>query len=67
MDATYNVNGGFKPTIKRFADLEGPDFFPTPGIFTLFSIVSYAQVAVGPSTMGEGPALAIPTVLEKAG
>lgn len=29
-DATYNLNGGFKPTIKRFADLEGPDFFPTP-------------------------------------
>lgn len=31
MDATYNLNGGFKPTIKRFADLDGPDFFPTPG------------------------------------
>uniref|UniRef100_UPI003BA8FBB3 hypothetical protein n=1 Tax=Stappia sp. TaxID=1870903 RepID=UPI003BA8FBB3 len=30
MDATYNLNGGFKPTVKRFADLEGPDFFPTP-------------------------------------
>lgn len=30
MDATYNLNGGFKPTIKRFADLDGPDFFPTP-------------------------------------
>ncbi len=30
MDATYNLNGGFKPTIKRNADLEGPDFFPTP-------------------------------------
>jgi hypothetical protein len=30
MDETYNVNGGFKPTIKRFADLDGPDFFPTP-------------------------------------
>ena len=29
-DATYNLNGGFKPTMKRFADLEGPDFFPTP-------------------------------------
>jgi hypothetical protein len=29
-DATYNLNGGFKPTIKRFADLNGPDFFPTP-------------------------------------
>jgi hypothetical protein len=29
-DPTYNLNGGFKPTIKRFADLSGPDFFPTP-------------------------------------
>lgn len=30
MDATYNLRGGFKPTTKRFADLDGPDFFPTP-------------------------------------
>ena len=30
MDASYNINGGFKPTLKRFADLDGPDFFPTP-------------------------------------
>jgi hypothetical protein len=30
MDATYHLNGGFKPTTKRFADLEGADFFPTP-------------------------------------
>ena len=30
MDMTYNINGGFKPTTKRFADLDGPDFFPTP-------------------------------------
>ncbi|WP_111429350.1 hypothetical protein [Rhodobacteraceae bacterium DSL-40] len=30
MDATYNLNGGFKPTLKRFADLAGPDFYPTP-------------------------------------
>jgi hypothetical protein len=29
-DVTYNLNGGFKPTIKRNADLGGPDFFPTP-------------------------------------
>lgn len=27
---TYNLNGGFKPTTKRFADLDGPDFYPTP-------------------------------------
>lgn len=30
MDATYNLNGGLKPTLKRFADLGGPDFYPTP-------------------------------------
>jgi hypothetical protein len=30
MDTTYNLNGGFKPTTKRFADLDGPDYFPTP-------------------------------------
>ena len=30
MDTTYNLNGGYKPTTKRFADLNGPDFFPTP-------------------------------------
>lgn len=30
MDATYHVNGSFKPTMKRFADLAGPDYFPTP-------------------------------------
>src|SRR3954464_15510245 len=30
MDPTYNLNGGLKPTLKRFADLDGPDFYPTP-------------------------------------
>ncbi|MGE3333691.1 MAG: hypothetical protein AB7I36_08615 [Rhodospirillaceae bacterium] len=30
MDSTYHLNGGYKPTTKRFADLNGPDFFPTP-------------------------------------
>ena len=29
-DATYNLNGSFKPTVKRLADLGGPDFFSTP-------------------------------------
>ena len=29
-DLTYNLNGGYKPTTKRFADLSGADFFPTP-------------------------------------
>ena len=30
MDATYHLNGSFKPTNKRSADLDGPDFYPTP-------------------------------------
>lgn len=31
MDSTYTfLNGGFKPTLKRFTDLDGPDFNPTP-------------------------------------
>ena len=29
-DPTYQLNGAFKPTAKRRADLDGPDFFPTP-------------------------------------
>lgn len=38
MDRTYNLNGGFKPTIKRYADLEGSDFYPTPAWAT-FALV----------------------------
>lgn len=30
MDTTYDINGAFKPPAKRFADLDGPDFYPTP-------------------------------------
>jgi hypothetical protein len=30
MDATYQLNGSFKPTTKRTADLNGADFYPTP-------------------------------------
>ena len=29
-DATYHLNGAFKPTLKRSADLAGHDYFPTP-------------------------------------
>jgi hypothetical protein len=29
-DATYRLNGAYKPTPRRFADLDGPDYFPTP-------------------------------------
>ena len=31
MDETYNIFGSFKPTTKRNADLDGQDFYPTPG------------------------------------
>lgn len=37
------------------------------GLKPLFSIVSSAQAAVQPETMGEGPALAIPLALRRAG
>ena len=30
MDATYNINGNFKPAAKRSADMQGADFYPTP-------------------------------------
>ncbi|MEQ1864170.1 MAG: hypothetical protein ABL996_05900 [Micropepsaceae bacterium] len=29
-DPTYHLTGAFKPPLKRRADLDGPDFFPTP-------------------------------------
>jgi acetyl-CoA C-acetyltransferase len=37
------------------------------GVKPLFSIVSYAQLAVEPSTMGEGPGYSIPAALKNAG
>jgi acetyl-CoA C-acetyltransferase len=37
------------------------------GLSPLFSIVSSAQAAVEPATMGDGPALSIPRALEQAG
>lgn len=44
MDRTYNLNGGAKPTLKRFADLDGPDFFPTPAWATFALIENEAFV-----------------------
>lgn len=38
MDGTYNLNGGFKPTTKRSADLGGPDFYPTP-LWATFALI----------------------------
>ena len=37
------------------------------GIKPLFSLVAYSAIAVSPSTMGEGPGVAIPAVLKSAG
>jgi acetyl-CoA C-acetyltransferase len=37
------------------------------GAKVLFSLTAYSAVATAPSTMGEGPGIAIPAVLERAG
>jgi acetyl-CoA C-acetyltransferase len=37
------------------------------GIKPLFSLLGYSSIAVSPSTMGEGPGVAIPRALETAG
>jgi hypothetical protein len=65
MDQTYNLNGGFKPTIKRFADLAGPDFFPTPKWAT-FALVDNEQFVgdIWESACGDG---AMSRVLEETG
>ena len=62
---TYNLNGGFKPTIKRFADLEGPDFFPTPAWAT-HALVDNEDFRgdIWESACGNG---AMSQVLEKTG
>jgi hypothetical protein len=63
-DATYNLNGGFKPTLKRFADLAGPDFFPTPGWATYALVDNERFVGnVWECACGDG---AMSRVLEKS-
>lgn len=65
MDATYNLNGGFKPTMKRFADLDGPDFFPTPAWATHALIDNEAfRGEIWESACGNG---AMSEVLETTG
>lgn len=65
MDATYNLNGGFKPTAKRFADLDGPDFFPTPAWAT-YALIDNERFEgdIWESACGNG---AMSKVLEKTG
>lgn len=64
MDATYNLNGGLKPTLKRFADLNGPDFFPTPAWAT-YALIDNERFdgSIWESACGDG---AMSRVLETA-
>lgn len=59
------MNGGYKPTVKRFADLDGPDFFPTPAWAT-HALIDNEDFKgdIWESACGNG---AMSNVLEKAG
>lgn len=46
MDSTYALTGSPSPTLKRFADLNGPDYYPTP---------AWATHALMESEAFEGP------------
>ncbi|WP_455172423.1 hypothetical protein [Azospirillum largimobile] len=65
MDPTYNINGGYKPATKRFADLDGPDFYPTPEWAT-YALIDNEQFSgdIWECACGDG---AMSKVLEKAG
>jgi hypothetical protein len=65
MDARYNPNGAFKPTTKRSADLDGVDFYPTPGWAT-FALTENEQFTgtVWECACGDG---AMSEVLLRAG
>ena len=65
MDATYHLSGGFKPPLKRFADLDGPDFFPTPAWAT-YALIDNEKFSgeIWESACGNG---AMSRVLDKTG
>jgi hypothetical protein len=65
MDARYHLSGGFKPTTKRFADLDGPDFYPTPR-WASFALIENErfQGDVWECACGDG---AMSAVLEETG
>src|SRR5829696_8575713 len=65
MDRTYHLAGGFKPTLKRTADLDGPDFFPTPSWAT-HALIAYEPFAgeIWEPACGNG---AMSRVLERTG
>ena len=64
-DATYHLNGGFKPTMKRFADLSGPEFFPTP-VWATFALIDNEKFngEIWECACGDG---AMSRVLEQTG
>jgi len=65
MDKSYNLNGGFKPATKRFADLSGPDYYPTPAWATRALIGCEKFVGdIWECACGDG---AMSTVLEETG
>lgn len=45
-DPTYNLNGAFKPTTKRSADLDGPDFYPTP-LWATYALIDNEKFSGG--------------------
>jgi len=65
MDSTYYIGGSFKPTAKRTADLDGPDFYPTPPWAT-FALIENEKFEgnIWESACGNG---AMAKVLEKTG
>ena len=64
-DPTYHLNGGFKPTVKRRADLDGPDFFPTPAWATEALVAAEPfEGEIWECACGDG---AMARVLESAG
>ena len=65
MDSTYNQNGGHMPLTRRIADLDGPDFYPTPRWAT-FALVDNEPFAgnIWECACGDG---AMSKVLEETG
>jgi len=65
VDATYNLKGAYPPTLKRFADLDGPDFYPTPAWATRALLASESfEGDVWECACGDG---AMARVIEEAG
>ena len=65
MDNTYHLNGAFKPTTKRSADLGGPDFYPTP-LWATYALINNERFEgdIWECACGDG---AMSSVLEETG